>query len=180
MLLKSLVIIGAILGLLLATIGTSIPWLFPNIFTPDQKVIKEVSSLTASTEKHQSYNGWNGCTTENLDFWQSETFFICCITSEQMHRVLVHYFLGIAVTPAVFSLEGTLLVLIKLQVEFSIQTWISYYCKDDTCFHFVPFLCFHTRSSSKNQRLILSEMSLSPVCSSYDRMLRVFAGWTRS
>lgn len=42
-LLKSLVIIGAILGLVLGTIGTSVPWLFPNIFTHDQSVIQEVS-----------------------------------------------------------------------------------------------------------------------------------------
>ena len=45
MLLRSLVIIGAILGLLLGIIGTSVPWLFPNIFTPDRMVIQEVSSF---------------------------------------------------------------------------------------------------------------------------------------
>lgn len=44
MLLKSLVIIGASLGLLLGIVGTSVPWLFPNIFTSDQKVVQEVSS----------------------------------------------------------------------------------------------------------------------------------------
>lgn len=43
-LLKSLVTIGATMGLLLGTIGTFAPWLFPNIFTRDQKVIQEVSS----------------------------------------------------------------------------------------------------------------------------------------
>lgn len=42
MLLKSLVIIGAVLGLVLGIIGTSIPWLFPGIFTPDQNVVQEV------------------------------------------------------------------------------------------------------------------------------------------
>ncbi|XP_065869080.1 protein DETOXIFICATION 46, chloroplastic-like [Euphorbia lathyris] len=42
MLLKSLVIIGSILGLFLAIGGTSVPWLFPNIFTPDQKIIHEM------------------------------------------------------------------------------------------------------------------------------------------
>lgn len=42
MLLKSLVIIGAILGSVLGIIGTCVPWLFPNIFTPDQKIIQEV------------------------------------------------------------------------------------------------------------------------------------------
>lgn len=52
MLLKSLVIIGTILGLSLGTVGTSVPWLFPNIFTPDQKIIQEVSfCLTASIWK---------------------------------------------------------------------------------------------------------------------------------
>ncbi|KAE9448281.1 hypothetical protein C3L33_19831, partial [Rhododendron williamsianum] len=43
MLLKSLVIIGALLGLVLGTIGTSIPLLLPGIFTSDPKVIQEVS-----------------------------------------------------------------------------------------------------------------------------------------
>ena len=43
MLLKSLMIIGAIFGLVLGTIGTSVPWLFPNLFTPEEKIIQEVS-----------------------------------------------------------------------------------------------------------------------------------------
>ncbi|KAM7264382.1 hypothetical protein ACFE04_002065 [Oxalis oulophora] len=42
MLLKSLVIIGATLGLVLAIAGTSIPWLFPTLFTRDNKVIHEM------------------------------------------------------------------------------------------------------------------------------------------
>lgn len=42
MLLKSLVIIGAVLGLAIGAIGMSVPWLFPNIFTFDLKVIQEV------------------------------------------------------------------------------------------------------------------------------------------
>ncbi|KAJ4839414.1 hypothetical protein Tsubulata_035899, partial [Turnera subulata] len=66
-LLKSLVIIGTILGLVLGIVGTSVPWLFPNMFTPDRKVIQE------------------------------------------MHKVLVPYFIALAVTPPLFSLEGTLL-----------------------------------------------------------------------
>ncbi|GKV24121.1 hypothetical protein SLEP1_g33772 [Rubroshorea leprosula] len=66
-LLKSLGIIGAILGLVLGTIGTSVPWLFPNIFTHDQSVIQE------------------------------------------MRKVLIPYFIAIAVTPSTLSLEGTLL-----------------------------------------------------------------------
>lgn len=45
MLLRSLVIIGATLGLLLGIVGTSVPWLFPFVFTPDQMVIQEVSSF---------------------------------------------------------------------------------------------------------------------------------------
>ncbi|KAJ0077484.1 hypothetical protein Patl1_36537 [Pistacia atlantica] len=44
MLLKSLVIIGGILGLFLAAVGTSVPLLFPNFFTPDQTIVREVSS----------------------------------------------------------------------------------------------------------------------------------------
>ncbi|GLT30638.1 hypothetical protein SLA2020_054290 [Shorea laevis] len=67
MLLKSLVIIGVILGLVLAVIGTSVPLLFPRIFTPDWSVTQE------------------------------------------MHKVLVPYFIAIVVTPATLSLEGTLL-----------------------------------------------------------------------
>ncbi|EOX97883.1 MATE efflux family protein 4 isoform 3 [Theobroma cacao] len=43
-LLKSLVTIGATLGLVLGIIGTAVPCFFPNIFTPDPKVIQEVSS----------------------------------------------------------------------------------------------------------------------------------------
>lgn len=45
MLLKSLVIIGAILGLTLGIVATSVPWLFPNIYTPDEKIIQEVGSF---------------------------------------------------------------------------------------------------------------------------------------
>ncbi|XVF67792.1 hypothetical protein PTKIN_Ptkin10aG0150400 [Pterospermum kingtungense] len=47
MLLKSLVTIGASLGLLLGIVGTSVPWLFPNIFTPDQKVVQEMHKVLA-------------------------------------------------------------------------------------------------------------------------------------
>ncbi|WCJ40911.1 MATE efflux family protein [Euphorbia peplus] len=67
MLLKSLVIIGSILGLFLGIAGTSVPWLFPNIFTPDQKIIHE------------------------------------------MHKVLIPFFMALAVTPCILSFEGTLL-----------------------------------------------------------------------
>ncbi|KAK8518739.1 hypothetical protein V6N13_017989 [Hibiscus sabdariffa] len=45
MLLKSLVTIGAALGLVLGIIGTSVPWFFPNIFTPDIKVIHEMHKV---------------------------------------------------------------------------------------------------------------------------------------
>lgn len=65
--LKSLAIIGTILGLALGIIGTAVPWFFPGIFTHDQKIIQE------------------------------------------MHRVLIPYFLALAVTPCILSLEGTLL-----------------------------------------------------------------------
>ena len=46
MLLKSLVTIGAILGLVLGIIGMAVPWFLPNIFTPDPKVIQEVSHVS--------------------------------------------------------------------------------------------------------------------------------------
>ena len=42
MLLKSLVIIGATLGIVVGTIGTAIPWMFPTIFTQDKVVTFEV------------------------------------------------------------------------------------------------------------------------------------------
>jgi len=45
MLLRSLAVIGATLGLLLGIVGTSVPFLFPYIFTSDQMVIREVSSF---------------------------------------------------------------------------------------------------------------------------------------
>ncbi|XP_008236979.1 PREDICTED: protein DETOXIFICATION 46, chloroplastic-like [Prunus mume] len=67
MLLKSLVIVGAIIGSVLGIGGTCVPWLFPNIFTPDQKIIQE------------------------------------------MHKVLIQFFLALAVTPAILCFEGTLL-----------------------------------------------------------------------
>ncbi|KAI9127910.1 hypothetical protein K1719_000903 [Acacia pycnantha] len=66
-LLRSLIIIGVILGLLLGIVGTSVPWLFPRIFTPDQMVIQE------------------------------------------MHKVLIPFFMTLAITPLTLSLEGTLL-----------------------------------------------------------------------
>ncbi|KAL0356663.1 UNVERIFIED_CONTAM: protein DETOXIFICATION 46, chloroplastic [Sesamum calycinum] len=65
--LKSLVIIGALSGLILGFIGTSVPWLFPKIFSPDPEVIQE------------------------------------------MHKVLIPYFLALCITPSTHSLEGTLL-----------------------------------------------------------------------
>ncbi|KAG8368186.1 hypothetical protein BUALT_Bualt15G0018900 [Buddleja alternifolia] len=44
-LLKSLVIIGALSGLILGSIGTSIPWLFPKLFSPDPEVIREMHKV---------------------------------------------------------------------------------------------------------------------------------------
>ncbi|XP_051138556.1 protein DETOXIFICATION 46, chloroplastic-like [Andrographis paniculata] len=66
-LLKSLVIIGAASGLILGCIGTSVPWLFPKIFSPDLEVIQE------------------------------------------MHKVLIPFFLALCITPSTHSLEGTLM-----------------------------------------------------------------------
>ncbi|WOK98205.1 protein DETOXIFICATION 46, chloroplastic [Canna indica] len=45
MLLKSLVIIGAIAGLMLAIVGTSVPWLLPYLFTSDKMVIGEMHKV---------------------------------------------------------------------------------------------------------------------------------------
>ncbi|KAE8008595.1 hypothetical protein FH972_005092 [Carpinus fangiana] len=45
MLLKSLMIIGAVLGLTIGTIGTFVPWLFPKIFTHDPNVIQEMHKV---------------------------------------------------------------------------------------------------------------------------------------
>ncbi|GAB4837851.1 Protein DETOXIFICATION 46, chloroplastic [Ancistrocladus abbreviatus] len=44
-LLKSLLVIGVSLGLVLGAIGTCVPWLFPNIFTPDPAVIREMHKV---------------------------------------------------------------------------------------------------------------------------------------
>ncbi|KAH0452429.1 hypothetical protein IEQ34_019728 [Dendrobium chrysotoxum] len=44
-LLKSLVIIGAIVGLTLGIIGTSLPWSFPTFFTADRMVIGEMHKV---------------------------------------------------------------------------------------------------------------------------------------
>lgn len=67
MLLKSLMIVGAILGVVIASAGAFIPWLFPNIFTHDLNVIQE------------------------------------------MHKVLILFFIALSPTPCTHSLEGTLL-----------------------------------------------------------------------
>lgn len=45
MLLKSLIMIGAVTGLVLGLIGTSIPWLFPELFSADPYVIKEMHKV---------------------------------------------------------------------------------------------------------------------------------------
>ncbi|XP_052287893.1 protein DETOXIFICATION 46, chloroplastic-like isoform X2 [Citrus sinensis] len=45
MLLKSLLLIGSTLGLVLGTIGASVPWFFPNIFTSDKSVIQEMHKV---------------------------------------------------------------------------------------------------------------------------------------
>jgi hypothetical protein len=42
MLLKSLVVIGAIAGVTVGTVGTIVPWLFPSLFTNDQMVVQQV------------------------------------------------------------------------------------------------------------------------------------------
>lgn len=42
MLLRSLLIIGACTGLVLGTIGTSVPWFLPYAFTSDHAVVGEV------------------------------------------------------------------------------------------------------------------------------------------
>jgi hypothetical protein len=42
MLLKSLVMIGAIAGVVLGTAGTLVPWLFPGLFTNDRMVVQQV------------------------------------------------------------------------------------------------------------------------------------------
>ncbi|KAL1833781.1 hypothetical protein ACET3Z_003432 [Daucus carota] len=45
MLLKSLVIVGALSGTILGSIGTVIPWFFPSIFSPDNGIIKEMHKV---------------------------------------------------------------------------------------------------------------------------------------
>lgn len=45
MLLKSLVVIGAISGLSLGAIGTSVPWLFPSLFTADHLITRQMHNV---------------------------------------------------------------------------------------------------------------------------------------
>ncbi|KAK1324355.1 hypothetical protein QJS10_CPA01g02298 [Acorus calamus] len=45
LLLQSLVIIGAISGLSLGVIGTSVPWFLPKLFTTDRNVISEMHKV---------------------------------------------------------------------------------------------------------------------------------------
>ncbi|CAK7329627.1 unnamed protein product [Dovyalis caffra] len=87
-LLKSLAIIGTILGLVLGIVGTSVPWLFPNIFTHDQKIIQEVNCSNFSVTEYRIY-------------------------AQSAHTI----FLAIAVTPCTLSLEGTLLSVSMLVVK---------------------------------------------------------------
>ncbi|GAU29904.1 hypothetical protein TSUD_62780 [Trifolium subterraneum] len=57
LLLRSLVIIGAILGVLLGIVGTSLLWLFPYIFTSDQMVIqKDTDSVLCCTSCDTLYS----------------------------------------------------------------------------------------------------------------------------
>ncbi|XP_077246436.1 MATE efflux family protein [Tasmannia lanceolata] len=44
-LLKSLLILGALTGLILGAIGTIVPWLFPYVFTSDLEVIREMHNM---------------------------------------------------------------------------------------------------------------------------------------
>jgi Na+-driven multidrug efflux pump len=46
MLLKSLVMIGAITGTTVGAVGTLVPWLFPSLFTNDFMVVQQVCSIT--------------------------------------------------------------------------------------------------------------------------------------
>ncbi|MCI33335.1 MATE efflux family protein 4 chloroplastic-like, partial [Trifolium medium] len=41
----SILTIGAVFGLLFGIVATSVPWLFPYIFTPDQMVIHEMHRI---------------------------------------------------------------------------------------------------------------------------------------
>ncbi|XP_071692394.1 protein DETOXIFICATION 46, chloroplastic [Rutidosis leptorrhynchoides] len=45
LLLKSLLTIGASMGLILGAAGTIVPWLFPKVFSPDPHVIKEMHKV---------------------------------------------------------------------------------------------------------------------------------------
>jgi Na+-driven multidrug efflux pump len=47
MLLKSLVIIGAIAGAVLGAVGTLVPWLFPSLFTNDRMVVQQMHRVLA-------------------------------------------------------------------------------------------------------------------------------------
>ncbi|KAL8129265.1 hypothetical protein V2J09_018420 [Rumex salicifolius] len=87
MLLKSLLIIGVSLGLVLGTVGTSVPSLFPNIFTSDPAVIGQEEEMDGNEGKRRKIK-------ERKD---------------KMHKVLIPFFIALSVTPCTHSCEGTLL-----------------------------------------------------------------------
>ncbi|RRT47868.1 hypothetical protein B296_00041721, partial [Ensete ventricosum] len=102
MLLKSLVVIGAIGGLTIGAVGTSVPWLFPNLFTTDNVVIGEVGH-TFSSRIH--------CIS-TIELLRPKFFYMYCTRltlAKQMNKVLLPYFIALMVTPSTHSLEGTLL-----------------------------------------------------------------------
>lgn len=55
-LLKSLVIVGASSGTVLASVAASIPWLFPKVFSSDPQVIREVISSIISSHFFSVYD----------------------------------------------------------------------------------------------------------------------------
>lgn len=59
MLLKSLLVIGAIAGAILGVVGTSVPWLFPNLFTTDAEVIGEVSFISSRVSSFLTLVGFS-------------------------------------------------------------------------------------------------------------------------
>ncbi|RWW56455.1 hypothetical protein BHE74_00036824 [Ensete ventricosum] len=125
MLLKSLVVIGAIGGLTIGAVGTSVPWLFPNLFTTDNVVIGEVDrdirwrieSSIRLTPKHPFFYGVKmylliKYLRQVFELLRPKFFYMYCTRltlAKQMNKVLLPYFIALMVTPSTHSLEGTLL-----------------------------------------------------------------------
>lgn len=107
-LLKSLMIIGATLGLVLGIIGTTVPGLFPGVYTHDKVIINEVCFC---------FSNQHLCPVFSILTWsKSDSGYVY-----QMHRLLIPFFMALSALPMTVSLEGTLLVNSKLLLSYMVS-----------------------------------------------------------